>query len=112
MNNKEHIEKMIDEALNSFDGAARATPKPFLLTRINARLNKSSSNAWESAVRFIARPSVVIAGLCLLIGFNILVVTYNNANTPAVSVADQVSATDEYSTSVAALDDLDNTEPQ
>ena len=111
MDNKEHIEKMVDEALGSFDGAERATPKPFLLTRINARIDKSRNGAWESAARFIARPVVVIAGLCMVIAVNALVVAYNNsANTTTVS--EQLTAsTDEFSTTVARLYDIDNIEP-
>jgi phage-related minor tail protein len=113
MDNKERIEKMVDEALGSFDGAERATPKPFLLTRINARMDKSRNGAWETAARFIARPVVVIAGLCMVIAVNALVVAYNNSTTTTTTVSEQLTAsTDEFSTSsVATLYDIDNIEP-
>lgn len=112
MDNKERIEKMVDEALGSFDGVERATPKPFLLTRINARIDKSRNGAWETAARFIARPVVVIAGLCMVIAVNALVVAYNNSTT-TTTVSEQLTAsTDEFSTSsVATLYDIDNLEP-
>ena len=38
MNKNEHINKLIEEALNSLDGAERATAKPYLFTRLNARM--------------------------------------------------------------------------
>ena len=109
MYSKEHIEKMTDDALNSFDSADRARPKPFLLTRINARLNKEKNTIWETAIRFIARPAVVITGLCLIIGFNAFVVIYNYSAT-ATTVTEQLITTDEFSASFATLDDLENIE--
>ena len=36
MNNK-NFDKKIDDALNSFDNANRATPKPYLFTRLQAK---------------------------------------------------------------------------
>ena len=112
MDNKERIEKMINEAIDSLDGAGRAVPKPFLLTRINARMDNSRNSAWETAARFIARPVVVIAGLCMVIAVNALVVAYNNSTT-TTNISEQLTAsTDEFSTSsVATLYDIDNIEP-
>ena len=114
MNNKKHIEKLIGETMDSLDGAGRATPKPFLFTRINARLNKKEESVWETAARFITRPAVIIAGLCMIISINALVIVYNNTTgSTSTTVADQLSATaDEFSTTVATLDDIENTEPQ
>jgi hypothetical protein len=114
MNNKEHIDKMVEEALNSVEGAGRAAPKPFLLTRINARLNATTETAWERAGRFIARPAIVIAGLCMVIGINALVVAYNNNSTAAdttMATNQQAVASDEFSTNIAKLYDIENTEP-
>ncbi len=39
MNKQDKINKLIEEALNSVDDAQRAEPRPFLLTRIHARMN-------------------------------------------------------------------------
>ena len=47
MNKNENINKLIEEALNSVDDVKRAAPKPFLLTRINARMRKETESAWE-----------------------------------------------------------------
>lgn len=113
MENEKHIEKLIAETMDSLDGVARAKPRPFLLTRINARFNKQSESRWENAGSFIARPAVIIAGLCMIIGLNLMVVVYNNSTTPAVAVTDQLSnTTDEFSSSVATLDYIENIEPQ
>ena len=63
MNKQERIDKMTDEALDSLDGANRATPRPYLFTRLAARMERQAESRWENVVRFIARPAVVIAGL-------------------------------------------------
>ena len=49
MNKKEQINKLIEEALNSVDNISRAEAKPYLLTRINARMRKGTESAWEKA---------------------------------------------------------------
>ena len=63
MNKEERINKLIEEALNSVDDIRRAEPKPFLLTRINARMNRVVESVWEKAGWFIARPVVAFTGL-------------------------------------------------
>ena len=106
------VEKVIEETLKCLDGIGRAEPKPFLITRINARLNKHKTSVWEMATQFFVRPSVVIAGLGILIGINALVVGVNKLQTPATAVADQLASTsDEFSTTTATLYEIDNIEP-
>jgi len=112
MNNREHIDKLTDEALNSADGAMRATPRPYLMTRINARLQQETNSAWERAGRFIARPAVVIAGLSLIIGFNVLAIVFNNDTASQnTATAEQQATPDEFSNTVATLYDIENNEP-
>jgi uroporphyrinogen-III decarboxylase len=108
--NDNNLDKNIDAALNSFDGAGKAMPKPFLFTRLMAKMNREEQNSWEKALRFIARPTVAIAGLCLVIGINAVVVFNNTGKT---TVADQAyNTTDEFSTNVASLYNFENTEQQ
>jgi hypothetical protein len=110
MNDNSNIEKNIDDALNSFDGANKAAPRPFLFTRLTARMNKEENSTWEKAVKFIARPAVAVAGLCLIIGINAVVIFNNTGKT---TVADQAyNNTDEFSTTTATLYNFENTEQQ
>jgi hypothetical protein len=109
MNKKEHINKLIEDALNSVDDIRRAEAKPYLLTRINARMSRATESAWESAGRFIARPLVVIAGFCMIIGINVLVIAANNTTASSNStVAEQSMAPDDFSNTVATLYDIEN----
>lgn len=112
MNNKEQINKLVEDTLNSFDDVKRAEPKPFLLTRINARMSKESGTAWEKVSWFISRPAVAFTGLCLVLLINAMVIVYNKTSAPA-TVADQVAQNpaDEFSYSVATIYDNENPQP-
>ena len=112
MNKQEHINKLIEDALNSVDDVKRAEPKPFLLTRIQARMNKGKESAWEKAGWLIARPAVAFTGLCLIIIINVIVIM-NNDQVSAGNGADQVAlnSTDEFSSTVATIYDIENTQP-
>jgi hypothetical protein len=112
MNKKEHINKMIDEALNSVDDVKRAEPKPFLLTRINARMNKGTESVWEKAGWLIARPVVAFTGLCLIVLINVMVMM-NNTDAVSTGNATEVAqnSTDEFSSTVATIYDIENTQP-
>jgi hypothetical protein len=82
MNNKLHSETRVDAVLNSLDGATSAIPKPFLLTRINARLQAKQESIWDKSLYFISRPSIAFAAMCMVIAINIYALTYgDNTNT-------------------------------
>lgn len=111
MNNQDHIEKMLEDALNSADGANRAVPRPFLYTRLKARMDRGKEGYWERTARFVTRPAVAFAGLFLVVLINTAVIAYNQPAASSYSVSDQLPAADEFSTSVATLDFTENTEP-
>src|SRR5665647_1325704 len=101
MNKKEHINKLIDEAINSVNNVKRASPMPFLLTRINARLNKTKENVWEKAGWFIGRPAIAIPGLAIMIFINLMVVVFNRADPYTAATEQSAQATaDEFSYTV------------
>ena len=88
MNRQENINKMIEEAMSSVDDAQRAEPRPFLLTRINARMYKGTESFWEKAGWFISRPAVAFTGLCMIVLLNVMVVMFNKTSDSA-TVAEQ-----------------------
>jgi len=110
MENNEHINKLTDEALNSLDGTGRATPKPYLLTRINARMQNEKESSWDIALKFISRPAVALAGLCLVIVIN-ATVGYKYTEKATVVQEEQYATVDEYSSSATVLNDIENIEP-
>jgi len=67
------IVKRVEETLNSLDGIKRATPQPWLFSRIKARLSREEAEertVWGTMGSFLSRPVVAIAGLCLILLFN------------------------------------------
>lgn len=112
MNKKEQINKRIDETLASVDSISRAEAKPFLLTRINARMNREAESVWERAGWFIGRPAVAFSGLCMIILINLAVMMFNQPSNSG-TVTEQVSQSpaDEFSYSVATIYDTENTQP-
>ena len=73
MKDKRHIQEQVDKTLDSLDGIQRASANPFLLTRIQARLQREESNFWSQAFAFISRPTVAFAGLAFAIIINTVV---------------------------------------
>ncbi len=112
MNREEHINKLVEEALNSVDDITRAEPNPYLLTRINARMSKGTDSFWETAGRFVTRPAVAFTGLCMVLLINAIVIMSNKSATP-LAATEQVAqnATDEFSYTVATIYDNDNNTP-
>ena len=45
-----NINNWVDEALNSLDDVKRATAKPYVLTRMNAKMQNSNSSIWDNAL--------------------------------------------------------------
>lgn len=113
MDNKKHIDKMAEEALSSIDSAEKGMPKPYLFTRIKARMDRKNEVTTERSGSLILRPVFVIAGLCLVIGINALVIAFNNntADTDSYAVNEQTTSSDEFGTTVATLYDIENNEP-
>lgn len=110
MKRQENINKMIEEALNSVEDVPRAEPRPFLITRIHARMARGTESVWEKAGRFIARPAVAFTGLCLIVLLNVMVVMVNKKS-EASTVAEQTVQTqaDEFSYTAVTIYDNDNT---
>ena len=110
MKDNKNADEYVEQALNSIEGISRATPKPYLLTRIHARLESQTKNWWETAAYFISRPAVVAGSLFLLIAMNVAVVLVNNATTDN-SVSDR-QTTDEYTSAFATIDNIENPDSQ
>lgn len=109
--NSNHIDKMIEETINSFDGASKATPQPFLLTRVLARLNseQETKNWWGRAVAFMSRPVVALTAALLIIALNTTIIIRNSKNN---NLSANVGSTkDEYAINVISIYDTENQEP-
>lgn len=93
MADNNHINKMIDDTLNSMDHHTRAMPRPYLLTRINARIAKGQATVWDHVTSFITRPAVILAGSVSIILINFIIISATRetavySGTPSESFAD------------------------
>jgi hypothetical protein len=112
---KETLDKMVEETMNRMDGAERAAPAPFLLTRIKARManGQTQPSLWERAVFLLTRPTVAFAVLTtiLLINFYIITSSINGNNNDNI-VQSTVGTSDEYTLNAeSSLYDFENTQP-
>lgn len=85
-------ENKIDEILSSLDGISRAEARPFMHTRVMARMQSDDKTIWGRAVSFIARPAIALACLTAVIATNLFFVM--NAEQPeneAVTTTNSVS---------------------
>lgn len=59
-----------EEIINSLDGIVRAEPRPFLFTRIQARMMQEEKLPELAVLRFITRPVFVLSLTLLFISIN------------------------------------------
>lgn len=53
------LNKKVDEVMQSMDGIRRAAPRPFLFTRLEARM-QNERNVWNKLTSFVARRKSVV----------------------------------------------------
>lgn len=105
------LNKKVDEIMQSIDGIKRAAPRPFLFTRLEARM-QNERNVWNKLSSFVARPVIAFACICFVLIINAMVVLFSG--TPANSLAQQgseLATADEYSQVSYNLYDFENSKP-
>lgn len=107
--NNEQLNKLVDETLNSLDGAQPATTKPYLFTRLTAKMQRKPEGGWDNALRFLSRPAVAFGCVLLVIGVNAAVFTFNSSSNTVVE--EQYAASDDFNAAVASLNYIENIEP-
>lgn len=105
-----NINNRVDAALNSLDDVKRATGKPYVLTRMNAKMQNSNSSIWDNALQFISKPMVALVCMLIIIAFNVLVIS-RNYNTSNTINEEQAVTVDEYNANITALNYTENIEP-
>ena len=111
MNNKIDIQNNVRATIDSLDGIKPATPGPFFFTRVQARLYKSEKNIWEKLSGFIARPTIAIAMVTLIILMNtVAVLQHKNTSNLALDQSEQ-SIYEEFNVAVNNFYDYEIKEP-
>ena len=108
-----NIDKLINNTIESLDGATRATPKPFLLTRILATVNKQETitNRWSAILAFISRPGFVIAALSFVLTINFIAFRMNkNDSGNTVVIQTNTAIADEFAGNINNIYEFENTD--
>lgn len=111
MKDIKHISPEVEATLSSFDGLKTASPGPFFFTRVQARLNKTERSIWEKMSLLLSRPTVAIAGICLIIFINTITVLELKDTAPSLAEQNDPIYDEEYNMAVTSFYDIENTEP-
>ena len=103
----------IASTLKSIDGIAKASPQPFLLTRINARLNNAiAETVWYKIAFYLKKPLVSGFAILLLIFVNIIVIKSIKNSSEKENIAKSVTSQKyDFAINVSVLYDIENQEP-
>lgn len=110
-----NIEKLVEDTIQSFDGAKRAEPKPFLFTRVIRAINSRGvvQNTWMRIGTFISKPAIAAAGLFLIIFLNTAILVISKKNTDGMNVQlVHPSSRDEFAINTTTIYDIENPDPQ
>jgi hypothetical protein len=108
---EEFINKNVDAALNSLDKMERASPRPFLFTRLEARM-QNERNIWSKVSAFVARPVVAFACMCFVLVINAMVIFISNNSGGALSQpGSELATADEYSQVSSTIYEFENAKP-
>ena len=106
MRNKADIQKLVDDTLESLEGMQKAEPRPFLFTRVMARMNKEENSAWEKLASLISRPAIAFATVILFLVINAFVIYSVSGNSMQDTQENSVMAGNDYGLSVSSLYDI------
>ncbi len=107
----EFINKKIEETMRSMDNMERATPRPFLFTRLEARM-ESEKNMWNKVSSFVARPMVAFACICFVLILNAMIIFLSGTSGNSLTQqGSELATADEYSQVSYNLYDFENSKP-
>ncbi|MEP6927879.1 MAG: hypothetical protein ABI834_09600 [Ginsengibacter sp.] len=107
----EFLNKKIDNVLQSLDSIKKASPRPFLFTRIEARMQKVK-NTWSMLASFAGRPAVAFVCICFVLILNVMVIFLSNNSVNSATQQDtEIAAADEYNQATATLYEFENIKP-
>ena len=81
-----------EEILNSLDGIVKAEPRPFLFSRIQARMMQEEKLPELAVLRFITRPVFVLSLALLFIAINAYVALNGMENGNAEEISQPIAA--------------------
>ena len=112
MKDKNHIERLVEDTLNSMEHSDKAMPQPYLLSRINAYMRNRKSTKWDRLITLITRPAVAMGGMMLIVLLNIFIISGNTRTTSQYYQQEMMGDEQGFSiTNTTAVYDIENIEP-
>jgi len=94
-----YIENEVEKTLEAFEGVERAKPKPFLFTRLQARLEEKRKGVVKAGFLSPAFKRITVALIILVVAFNIYTATrfiINPTATDTLSNSEQLFVEEYY----------------
>ena len=110
MHNMTEIQKKVEEAMESLADIKRASPDPFLFTRLQARISREDSSIWERMTRLVSRPAIAFMTVSLVLILDVAVAVNENS-APLTTQQDlaEIATADDLGTN--AFYDIENVQP-
>ena len=107
------INNSIQRIMVSINGLEKASPKPFLLTRINAALqNASNENVWYKIAFYLKKPVVAAFAIMLVLVLNIVVITSRTNSLERETITKTIAPQKyDFAINVSVMYDTENQEP-
>jgi hypothetical protein len=108
---EDNVYKKIDAAFNSLDHIQKAEPRPFLFTRIEARIRDERSR-WAKISSFVGKPVIAFACIFFVLMINTSVILFsNNSSSSLAQSGSELATADEYSQVSSTLYEFENPKP-
>jgi hypothetical protein len=108
-----NVQHKIDEALSSINALKKASPKPFLLTRVNAALNNGATeNIWSQIAYYLKQPAIAVTAILLVLMVNIFVISRLRTDKRGVGNISKKAGNinDDFAINVSVMYDTENQE--
>lgn len=108
------INKKITDTIHSLDAINRATTNPYLMTRLNAKIQAlPAPSLWTKIGGFVSRPLVAGIGLVIIVMINVIAIQLKeDAQQPAENSTTVVANTQyDVNINVSSIYDIENREP-
>ncbi|MDQ2862130.1 MAG: hypothetical protein M3R50_00515 [Bacteroidota bacterium] len=106
----EFMNKKIDAVMHTLDKVEKASPRPFLFTRLEARM-QNEKNVWYKLSTFVARPMVAFACICFVLLINASVILFSDTKSILIQPGPELATADEYSQVSATIYEFENVKP-
>ena len=103
----------INRTLESLNGLKRASPKPFLLTRINAAITQTSvETIWTKIAFYLKKPMIAAVAILLVLFVNVMVINSRNKLMEREGITKAVTQSKyDFAINVSVMYDTENQEP-